>query len=246
MRSGGPLHATFDGGPMGIFTCSQCHRAVAPSASSAPLTCSHCQGPVDSAGEKPSRWFVAHHNEKSGPYSWRALLALASRGDLDPEAMLIKDQSARWVRARTLRALFNSAPARTADGAAPPAVPFEQPHRIQPSPRSAAAVARPKAAEVPRLPEPHARRDALDLEFPAPRVPARKPTELKPAPPADALRSIWRAPWIMEGLAAASISLLVGLSIVLGYHMFGQMSPRDPRPTSPEQRVASPATDESR
>jgi hypothetical protein len=223
---------------------------------------------MDSASEKSPRWFVTHQNQRSGPYSWRALLALASRGDLDPDAMLIKEHSERWVRARTLRALFAS----------------QQPPRTRPNPMSAAVVPRPGGAEAQDLQGLRARINALkatltppgtpvrgpaslesaagaDLERcetidaptqtmdrlaarrerPEPRVPALR-TEPQPGPPAGAHRGFWDTPWLMEGLAAASISVWLGASIVLGYHMFDRMNLRGPRPASPEH-VANPVPD---
>lgn len=235
---------------MATLTCPHCHRAIVPpAASGAQLACSHCQSPLDGASEKTSRWFVAHQNEKRGPYSWRALLALASRGDLDSDAMLFKDHSERWVRARTLLALFNSAPAaRTAEAAAPTAVPAQQPQRIQPNPQSATAVARPGAAEMRGLQGLPARRDSLDAMLTPLVPPVKEPASFEPqtGPPAGAHRSIWLTPWVMEGLAAASISVLLGASIVLGHQLFDRMSLREPLPASPEQHVASPAPDASR
>ncbi len=211
MRLRGLADAPFDGGPMATLTCPHCHRAITPPASSgARLACSHCHSPVDCASDKTSRWFIAQQNAKSGPYSWRALCALASRGDLDPDAMLIKEHSERWVRARTLQALFTAAPsAKTADTAGPAgptAAPPHQPRRRQPN--------------------------------------ASGPTAL--ASPAGAHRRLWDAPWVMESLAAATISVLLAVCLVLGYYAFDRMGLRGPRPASPEQHVASPVPDASR
>jgi hypothetical protein len=202
--------------------------------------CSHCQNPVDSASEKTSRWFVAHQNEKSGPYSWRALLALASRGDLDPDAMLIKEHSERWLRARSLHALFVDAPAATpADAAAPatvvPRLPSLNLTRTEGAPYEASPV---PMAIANRL-DPH-----FDLHESS--VPPPRPKEPRPVPPAGARRSVWDMPWVMEGLAAASISVLLGAAMVLGYYAFDRLSPRAPTPASPEQQTSSPVPDASR
>jgi GYF domain 2 len=197
---------------------------------------------VDSASEKTSRWFVTHQNERSGPYSWRALLALASRGDLDPDAMLIKEHSERWLRARSLHALFTAAPgARTAD---PVATPPQQPQCIQPNRTNPAAVAQPGEAEAQDVQRLRARRGALEATMTPLVTPAKEPASFQA--PAGARRSIWDRPWVMEGLAAASISVLLGLSIFLGYYAFARMSLRGPRPASPEQQVASPVPDAGR
>jgi hypothetical protein len=260
----------FDGSPMATLICPRCHRVITlPASSGARLTCSHCQSPVDIASEKAARWFVSQQNQKSGPYSWRTLLALASRGDLDPDAMLIKEHSERWLRAGTLRALFASEPAaKTADVAAPTAVLPQEPQPTQSNPKSAAAA--PPPAPPPGPPEAQnlqglrAHLDALDatltrlvtpangpasleaaavadfrrggtidaptetadrlaarLEFAEPRVPAPKPPEPQPAPTAGGHRGIWDTPWLKEGLAAATISLLLCAGIVLGYYVFG-------------------------
>src|SRR2546421_320343 len=90
--------------------------------------------------------------------------------------------------------------------------------------------------------------ECLDARFEAPesQAPAPAPTEPQPPPPAGAHRSIWHTPWVMEGLAAASISLLVGVCIVLGYHVFDRMSLRGPRTASPDQHLVSPVPDASR
>lgn len=213
---------------MATLMCPHCHRAITPPASSgARLTCSHCQSPVDRASEKTSRWFIAHQNEKRGPYSWRALCALASRGDLDPDAMLIKEHSERWVRARTLQTLFTAAPAAktTATAARLP------PQRCQPIASNAATAARPESAEAQGLDRLPTCRDTRDAAL---------------ASPAGAHRSIWDTPWVMESLAAATISVLLGVSLVLGYYAFDRMSLRGSPPASPEQHVASSVPDASR
>jgi hypothetical protein len=245
---------------------------------------------VDNASEKTSRWFVSHKNEKTGPYSWRALLALASRGDLDPEAMLIKEHSKRWVRAHTLRALFNAAPMATiADAAAPTTALLQQPQCIPASPRSAVAAARPGTREAPGVPGQRAHREALDAALtplvmpvkelawietarranpercaasdatmesaddrqarfavPDPGLAVLGTAEPKPAPRAGVYRSIWDAPWVMEGLAAASISVLLGVSIVAGYQVLDRIGLGGSRPASPVQQVATPVPETSK
>ena len=221
---------------MATLMCPHCHQANVPSASpGARLTCSHCHSPLDGVGEKTSRWFIAHQNEKRGPYSWRALLAMASRGDLDPDAMLFKENSERWLRARSLHALFAAAPvARTADTIAPTAKP---PQPSQPYDRCTTAMAQLAAAEAQDVQAQHAYREALDATT----------THATPANvPAGARRSIWDLPWVMEGLAAASISLLLGLSIVLGYYVIDRMSPHEPKSASPEQHIAGSVSDAGR
>jgi hypothetical protein len=229
---------------MANLTCRHCHRAITPPVSSgARLTCSHCQSPVDGASEKTSRWFIAHQNDKRGPYSWRALMALAARGDLDPDAMLIKEHSERWLRARSLHALFASAPAaRTVDAAAPAAVVPQQPQLIQSyAPRAAAA--QPEGAETQGLHGQRAGRAAPDGVLTPQLTPVTEPAPCEA--PADDHGSFWNMPWVMEGLAAASISVLLGLSIVLGYYAIDRMNLLVPGQAGSGQHVANPEPDAS-
>jgi hypothetical protein len=225
---------------MATLMCPHCHQTnVPPQAPGAQLTCGHCHGPLDGAAEKTSRWFIAHQNGKSGPYSWRALLTLASRGDLDPDAMLFKENSERWLRARSLHALFAATPvARTADAVATAVKPPQQPQPAQPNGTHTAAVAQPRLDETQDVQAPHAHRGGLDATL-TPQVTAAKA-------PAGVHHSIWDMPWVMEGLAAASISLLLGLSIVLGYYVFARMSPREQHPASPDHHVARSVPDAGR
>jgi hypothetical protein len=59
-----------------------------------------------SASPANAAWFVADRGQRSGPYTWPRLVALASRGEIPADVMLFKDGSSRWVRAATLRAFF--------------------------------------------------------------------------------------------------------------------------------------------
>jgi hypothetical protein len=325
--------------------------------------------------------------------SWQRLVALASRGELDPDAMLIKENSDRWVRAGTLRALFVGAPsANIVETPAMGVAPSPQPDPQRPTVRTsrAAAPSRPGVTEAqnlesllayiqsldatlkpvatlaqsPAAPAPAAVSDigsidtlktpaetmasrlgmpseaksavaaepeeipvmapslpvlnsieryqtvdspaeallgffgvqtntisAIATAFPitaplttappfesapqadvdsnaalpsvdapcsdlatvqetaaeptvAPRKPALASVAAQPTAPAE--RGFFEKPWVMEGLVAATISILLAASIALGFNVFDGMQSHEQRPASPEQHVANHAPDGNR
>ena len=134
--------------------CQQCGKLITMHADTdaATLPCPYCGHEVDLADGHASRWFVAHQAKQYGPYTWRRLVALALRGDLDPDVMLFKERSDRWVRAGTLQALFAKTPyANTASAVDAPAVPQTAVRRQAaappPAPLAVESAAAPVAAE---------------------------------------------------------------------------------------------------
>jgi uncharacterized protein YkwD len=107
---------------MPTFTCPHCQKPFSvPSATSAAarVLCPHCRQAVSLPKTQGSRWFYARAKKKYGPYTWQQLLAIAQRGELRADDMLLQEGSKQWVRARTFPALFvNVAPTATL---APPA-----------------------------------------------------------------------------------------------------------------------------
>jgi hypothetical protein len=138
---------------MSTSHCGHCHCPITFSAESPAggMTCPRCGKEAELPRWQGQRWYVAHQEKKYGPISWQRLLTLAARGDLDPEVMLYKEGSTRWVRASTLRALFASAPAPVTTTALPerPALPKRAKPPAPPAPRPAPASPPVKPAAPP-------------------------------------------------------------------------------------------------
>ncbi len=153
---------------MANLICQHCARPITGpvDASAASVPCPHCRRDVELVDAQATRWFVAHGKQRYGPYTWQRLVTLASRGDLDPNVMLLKEKSTRWVRAGTVRALFATTPPLEP-------IPGAKPRSVAPVPErrevvaiahveSAAATDSPPESPAAQLPDvavrPHARR----------------------------------------------------------------------------------------
>jgi hypothetical protein len=112
----------------------------------AEAVCPHCCADEKETDASAARWYVAQHHQTYGPYTWKRLLALALHGDLDPEVMLFKEGTTRWVRAGTLRALFSPPPAKPVAALTAPS-PRARSSRVAAA-RPSNATAQPKRAAV--------------------------------------------------------------------------------------------------
>jgi uncharacterized protein YkwD len=90
--------------PMPTMSCPWCQKAVPLPEGTLPprVTCPHCG---KSAGTTPS-WFVARGNQKVGPYNRAQLQALARRGELKPDDMVLQEGSRKWCPASEVPKLF--------------------------------------------------------------------------------------------------------------------------------------------
>lgn len=81
------------------------------------------------------QWFIARNNKKFGPYSMQQMRALAGKRQLAPNDMLLKEGTAKWVAARSVKGLFADNSASASPSTLPTAHP--QPRQEAKSPTSA-------------------------------------------------------------------------------------------------------------
>ncbi|MBI1832591.1 MAG: DUF4339 domain-containing protein [Planctomycetes bacterium] len=111
---------------MPAYSCPHCQKpfSAAGSASEARVLCPHCQQAVSVPKTPASRWYYARGKKKYGPYSWPQLRALAKRGDVGGEDMLLREGTKQWVRADSVPGLFEGVAAPGVVIAAGSAAPF--------------------------------------------------------------------------------------------------------------------------
>jgi hypothetical protein len=149
---------------------------------------------------------------------------MASRGELDPDAILVKEHSERRVRAGTLRALFSST-----------------------------APASPPREEVPiahvATPRMHTQTlDALIAEISAinttlqPTAETLAPFDAPSAAPHETPRVPRTPRWLMEGLIAVSAAVLLATAIILSCFMIDWGKLREPHSAraTPSHQASAP------
>ncbi|MSU78778.1 MAG: DUF4339 domain-containing protein [Gemmataceae bacterium] len=93
---------------MPAFSCPHCQNPFSlPSESaSAQVLCPHCRKPVSVPTTQASRWYLARDKKKHGPYSWKQFMELATRGDLCPDDLVLREGEKQWRRADSVPNLF--------------------------------------------------------------------------------------------------------------------------------------------
>ncbi len=97
---------------MPAFACPHCQNVFSlPSDSaSAQVLCPHCRKSVSVLTTDASRWYFSRDKKKHGPYSWKQLVELASRGDLLPNDLVLQEGAKQWRSAESVPNLIAPAP----------------------------------------------------------------------------------------------------------------------------------------